>query len=860
MNHDHRTVVDGNSQLAVAESLNGIAGGRTRFVPPDGTDFSNIPLLPTNIPTNIPSFAPRALDPSLAIERADKTIAIVYSETTAANYFDLTAYGQLFMAVQQQARQAGIPFDLLSENDLTDANLLSQYSSIVFPSFSHVNSANVAAISAALQTASNSGVGLITGGNFMTNDETGAALPGNPYDNMANLLGVTTAGFGSTEGIDLVAVDTNHPISDDFAPAERVDSYANTDFQYFTDLTGSGAVLFDQVVSDGTSHDAVIATQTGGRNVHFASDAILGNNNILQHAIDWAVSGDGPSVSLQMTRGTSIFASRNDMDQSQQTVDVIDREPGIYDELIPILQDWYTDYGFVGSYYINVGNTPPAQQTIWSESRPYYEAILALESEIGSHSYTHPFDTNLLTPEQLRFEFLDSSQIISAQLGINVVGAAVPGNPEAVGTSLEIMQYFDYLSGGYSAQGAGYPGAIGYLRPDVQSAVYFAPNMSFDFSLIEFLGLTPAQAAAVWADEYAQITDHGSAPVIHFPWHDYGATNWDFNPDDGIFPGYTTAMYEAVIAMAAADGAEFVTLADVANRIDAFNAAGLTVNETTGGLDVTVSSSDAGKFALTLDGGQQIANVGNWYAFSDDSVFLPKNGGQFSITYGKATDDVTHISALPMRADLQSVSGNGTDLDFSVAGRGDVAVSLATWGKQSIVASADATATLNGDLLRLGFADLGTHDVGLNYHSSLAVSGTAGIDAIISGTGYHVITPGKGDDTSFSDAGSHIFSYTSGDGNDRIMDTGSAASGTDILALKSMSLEDAGLFKDGDDLLVKIFGTGEEIRVIDQFDETLPGAGLESVFFMSSTGIERAFIDDLGWIDGQGTQHEYFPT
>ena len=855
-NHNH--ALDAHSALGRADNAIGIGAGRTRFVPPDDAKRSDIPLLPTNLPTNVPTIVPLAPDPSLAVERADKKVAIVYSETSAANFYDVTAYGQLFMVVQQQAMQAGIPFDLLSESDLTDAGLLSQYSAIVFPNFSHVNSANVAAISAALQTASNSGVGLVAGDNFMTNDETGAALPGNPYANMTGLLGVTSAGFGTTNGIDLVAADTSHPVSDDFAPAERVDSYANTTFQYFTDVTGSGSVLFNQVVSGGLTHEAVIANQTGGRNVHFASDAILGNNNILLHAIDWAVNGGGPSVSLQMTRGTSIFASRNDMDQSQQTVDVINRDPGIYDELIPILQDWYADYGFVGSYYINVGNTPPAQQTIWSESRPYYEAILALESEIGNHSYTHPFDTNLLTPEQIRFEFLEASQVIADNLGIDVVGAAVPGNPETTGTSLEIIQYFDYLSGGYSSEGAGYPGAFGYLRPDAQSAVYFAPNMSFDFSLIEFRGLTPAQATAVWADEYAQITDHGRAPIIHFPWHDYGATNWDFNPDDNVFPGYSTAMFETVIARAAADGAEFVTLADLATRVDAFNAAGLTVVETTGGVDVTVSSSDVGTFALTPDGGQHIANVGNWYAFSDESVFLPKNGGQFSITFGTVADDVTHISALPMRADLQSVSGNGSDLDFSFAGRGDVAISLATWGKNSIVASADATAALSGDLLSLTFADLATHSVDLNYQSSLKVSGTAGTDTIITGTGYHVIDAGAGNDTTFSDAGADVFGYTSGDGNDRIVDTGSATSGTDVLALKGMSLADAGLFKDDDDLLVRIFGTGEEIRVVDQFDAALPGAGLEIVFFLGSDGTTRATLDDLGWMDNQGNSHDYF--
>ena len=47
-------------------------------------------------------------------------IGIVYSDTTAANYFSATAYSDLIMAAENQAIQAGIPFDLLTEADLTD--------------------------------------------------------------------------------------------------------------------------------------------------------------------------------------------------------------------------------------------------------------------------------------------------------------------------------------------------------------------------------------------------------------------------------------------------------------------------------------------------------------------------------------------------------------------------------------------------------------------------------------------------------------------------------------------------------------------------------------------------------------------
>ena len=60
-------------------------------------------------------------------------IGIVYSDTTAANYFSATAYSDLIMAAENQAMQAGIPFDLLTEADLTDLSKLVNYDALVFP-------------------------------------------------------------------------------------------------------------------------------------------------------------------------------------------------------------------------------------------------------------------------------------------------------------------------------------------------------------------------------------------------------------------------------------------------------------------------------------------------------------------------------------------------------------------------------------------------------------------------------------------------------------------------------------------------------------------------------------------------------
>ena len=360
--------------------------------------------------------------PPNPVDAPQSRIAIVYSETSAANFYDKTAYGQLFMSAQNQAMQAGVPFDLLTEADLLNPAALAGYDAIVFPGFSHVKGAQVAAITTSLTTAVRDyGLDLIAAGNFMTNDETGAAIAGDSYARMKSLLGVTLEGFGATSGVTLRATASTNPILDSYGDNQVVGTYGNTSYLNFTDTTGTGQILFEQVVTGGT-HAAVIATTTAGRNVHFATDAIMGNNNILGEAIDWVLQDNAPDISLLMTRHKSLFYSRNDMDQSQEVFDVSTQDPGIYDAMLPIIENWYAKYGFVGSYYVNVGAYAPDQVTDWAVSKPYYDRIRALESEIGSHSFTHPHDTNLLLPDVI------TDQMLQARIAAyaNVVNAGVP--------------------------------------------------------------------------------------------------------------------------------------------------------------------------------------------------------------------------------------------------------------------------------------------------------------------------------------------------------------------------------------------------------------------------------------------------
>jgi hypothetical protein len=338
-------------------------------------------------------------------------------------------------------------------------------------------------------------------------------------------------------------------------------------------------------------------------------------------------------------------------------------------------------------------------------------------NEIGSHSITHPENTNLLTDAQLQTEFQQSKLIIEqnfAAQGIKdpidptkpylLAGAAIPGAPEKLAVSEKVMAYYDYLSGGNVQIGAGYPGAFGHMLPG-DSKVYLAPNISSDFTLIEFKKMTPDQATAAWQQEWQDATAHASLPVVVFPWHDYGIT--------GYVPGYNVQMFESLIKTAFDAGSEFVTLKDLAKRVSVFDTSSLTYDMVDADtISVNVGSSGSlGTFALDLSG-QIIKSVAGSYAYDADSVFLTKSGGTFTIDLGVTPDDVTHITSLPSRAELlAATSPGGGGLDFSVIGEGTLLVDLEALNGRSVSVTGAQIASLTADKLALNLTGLGQHDV-----------------------------------------------------------------------------------------------------------------------------------------------------
>ncbi len=94
------------------------------------------------------------------------------------------------MAAQNQARMAGVSYDIIDESQLTNINNLIGYDAIIFPSMADVNTAELPAIMSTLTSAVyNYHIGIITAGDFLTNDQTGCGAPRQRLRQYGNTIG-----------------------------------------------------------------------------------------------------------------------------------------------------------------------------------------------------------------------------------------------------------------------------------------------------------------------------------------------------------------------------------------------------------------------------------------------------------------------------------------------------------------------------------------------------------------------------------------------------------------------------------------------------------------------------------------------
>ena len=521
-------------------------------------------------------------------------------------------------------------------------------------------------------------VGIITSGDFMTSDANGALLP-TPYAAMQELLGATygSSGGGATSPY-TVTVDstaTSNPIMAGYtagtpiggasgqfvipgpgSTTKETPGYYYSAYSTYTGYNGTLATNLADINVQGSStpvQDAVIQTTTGGTNTVFGDTGMMGDSNLLQHVVQNAVFGTAPSLAMDTTRFNGIVASRTDLDQSQYPADI----SGIYNTLMPLLQQWKSQYDFVGSFYTLVGdNSGGDNPNSLAAMTPYLDQMLALGNEIGSHSVNHlisppavdangnPVPTTVVNGQTVStwnentnylyttapangsapnwtyaYEFGKSNTLIDQALGIKVAGAAVPGANDTSATSLNILPYYPsgsgltgYVNGGWTGVGSGSPNAIGYISPTNTSSLRRTSPSTFRRS-----------------------STRTRRPLRRWP---------------------------------------IGRLCSVSSRL-------IRSRRSSCGHGTTTASEQEMALNVVNGGSNMIQNAGNWYAYNSNSVFMAKSGvSNVTVTLGTTQDDVTHIASLPMRADLQSVTGDGTNLSYSAIGDGSTVIDLKTPG------------------------------------------------------------------------------------------------------------------------------------------------------------------------------------
>ena len=182
---------------------------------------------------------------------------------------------------------AGVSYDVIDESQLTNINNLIGYDALIFPAMPDVNTAQLPAIMSTLTSAvQNYHIGIITSGDFLTNDQTGAPLPGNSYANMQTLLGLARYTGGNSGTVTVTANDVSNPIMQGYTAGQVIQTYTNEGYTAYQGVDGIPAdVLVNQNVTGVGTLPGVVETTTGGTNVHFATADLLGDSNLLSNAI-----------------------------------------------------------------------------------------------------------------------------------------------------------------------------------------------------------------------------------------------------------------------------------------------------------------------------------------------------------------------------------------------------------------------------------------------------------------------------------------------------------------------------------------------------------------------------------------------
>ncbi len=527
------------------------------------------------------------------------------------------------------------------------------------------------------------------------------------------------------------------------------------------------AVLAGQLAAVSNPFGSSLAA---GRVVHFAVPEGLVHLNLGWRAVRWARRRDASlagaassGLSLQLSRSALLVSLKVRMDTTNDQEAIKINLPAFAVWLRELKQSG----SVVGTHFVTQGTS-----TDWALSGPAFKALLDLGSDLGSLTLSDPADVNALSDSQLQREFQQGMAAVRGNMSAllaapaegvpaGTLGGAIPGVFEEGQAALAALE--PVFAGGRGAHlvasssfvGSGYLNAFGYATSS-SKMVLMHPNLISDLQAVKGAGWNQSTAAGFWLGQLATIATRASTALVQWPIADIGATKWGPGVGGagspsfiGGAPEYGPELYAPVFSMLATVAPEFVLTADLAARIDAFGKARLAVLKTaTDTYSVEAlfpKASDAaactmGYYSLLVHQDEStelktIAAVDNHYAYSDSRVFMPRAGtanapGQkFTVRLAAAGPAAppAHITALDQRMHLDAVTGDGSDLNFTLSGEGKVVAVLdaavAAGNRYRFTSTAlDATFQLAGRVATITFPTRGTYVTSLRVTASSAPS------------------------------------------------------------------------------------------------------------------------------------------
>ncbi len=161
-----------------------------------------------------------------------------------------------------------------------------------------------------------------------------------------------------------------------------------------------------------------------------------------------------------------------------------------------------------------------------------------------------------------------------------------------------------------------------------------------------------------------------------------------------------------------------------------------------------------------------------------------------------------------------------------------------------------ASTTFYVGLEKIEFSD-GTEWDRTDIFDNAWVRGTTGNDTLtLTDSTDDTFFGDLGDDTLVSNNGNDTFIYRSGDGSDVIDDGALSSTQTDTLVFTDLDAADLTFSKSGNDVLIDVDGTSDQIEVDDQQISSTFGVGLEKIQFADGSEWDRPHLMADSWLKG----------